>query len=294
MRSAPSSTHRRLHPRPGPPSPLQAIARLVDELAADEPGHLLVHVLAEPGPELALGTKPFDRSVHPFDLLAGFTAPADWAVLGVRAQGTAHHLDEPHHAPQRTTTTMLLDRSGAQASVLRVGDDVTDVPGVAVGTIPDLCRRALGLPTDPPPAPTTRLLWITIWLDRIMAAWSDPARRRLLTGGWAQLAILHPAVAASPDDDLLTVADPARLVALAQAHTEAWPWHRLRAEPDAAPLPEGHLTPELASWMDDGFYARWALGAFPHAVELATDLRALLDEPQRSQLVRTIIELLGP
>lgn len=294
MRSAPSSTHRRLHPRPGPPSPLQAIAHLVDELAVDEPGHLLVHVLDEAGPELALGTLPFDRAVHPFDVLAGFTAPGDWAVLGVRAQGTMHHLDDPHQASRRTAATTLLDRSGAQASVLRTGDVVTDIPGAAVGIVPDLCRRALGLPTDPPPAPTSLPLWVTIWLDRIMAAWSDPSRRRRLTAAWAPLAALHPAVAASPDHHPPALDDPAHLVALARAHTDAWPWRRLRAEPDAAPLPDGHLTPEIAAWMDDGLYARWALGAFPHAAELITDLRALLDEPLRSQLSRTLVDLLAP
>lgn len=293
MRSV-TSSHRRLHARSAAPSPLQPVARLVDELGEDEPGHLLVHVLDAPGPDLAIGTAPLDRSVHPFTELAGVTAPEAWHTFGVRVRGRAHHLDEPEGTPEPVSTTFLVDRAGHEASVLRRGGTSLDLPGRAEGTIPDLCRRVLGLPTPPPPTPTSRSLWITLWLDRIMAAWNDPERRREVTASWAQLAGLHPAVAASPTDDLLRIGDPSRLLVLARAHTEAWPWARLRAEPAAVALPDGPLPVEVTSWMDDGFFARWALGSLAPVETLVTDLLSLLDDPLREQLRACLIALLQP
>jgi len=291
MRSVPSSRCRpprhRAHPSPAPVE-LQAVARLVDEVAVDEPDHLLVHVLDEPGPDLVLGTKPFDRSVHPFTMLAGFTAPTEWAAFGLRIHGRIRRLDEPGAAPVASRTTFLVHRDGSEASVLRQGDTAEDLPGPAIGTIPDLCRRVLGLPTPPPPAPTTRPLWITIWLDRIMTAWSDPAHRSQLSSCWPQVAAMHPAQGEPGPPGV----DPADLVAVASAHTDRWPWARLRAEAQPLALPDGPLPPDVAAWMDDGFYARWVLGAFPAAEDLADDLLSLLQDPVRSQLRTTLIALL--
>ncbi len=293
MRSV-TSSHRRLHGRSPRWSPLQPVARLVDELGADEPGHLLVHLLDEPGPDVAIGIKALDRSIHPFTELAGFTAPDEWCAFGVRVRGRARHIDALDEAPEPVSSTFLVDRTGREAAVLRSGDSPIDLTGPAEGTIADLCRRVLGLPTPPPPAPSSCPLWITMWLDRIMTAWCDPARRRQLTSSWAQLAVLHPGVAAAPGDDLLTLDQPGRLVELARAHTDAWPWSRLREAPRAAALPDGELSPAVTAWMDDGFYARWALGAFPAAEDLVVDLLTILEDPARTLLRSTLIALLQP
>lgn len=292
MRSVPSSRCRpsrhRAHLSPAAVE-LQAVARLVDEISADEPDHLLIHLLDEPGPDLALGTKPFDRSVHPFSMLAGFTAPADWAAFGLRVHGRIRRLDEPAGAPVASRTTFLVHRDGREASVLRRDDTAEDLPGPAAGTIPDLCRRVLGLATPAPPAPTSRLLWITIWLDRLMTAWSDPGRRGQLSSSWAEVAALHPAQHDTPASG----PDPADLVAIAGAHTDRWPWSRLRTEGYPVPLPDGPLPPDVAAWMDDGFYARWVLGAFPSPEDLVGDLLSLLHDPVRTQLHATLLALLA-
>lgn len=293
MRSS-TSSHRRLHGHTGTPSELPAIATLVDGLAVEEPGHLLVHVLDEPGPDLALGTKALDPATHPFMVLAGFSAPADWSAFGLRVQGRVRFLGEPERPPEASCTTFLVDRLGREASLLRQGHTVVELPGPADGTIPDLCRRVLGLPTAPPPAPTTRPLWITIWLDRILAAWSDPCRRREITAGWGHLAALHPALDSPAARPASPAAEPAALIALARAHTERWSWAQLRAEPATVRLPDGALPPDVTSWMDDGFYARWALGAFPRPEDLVADVLSLLDEPLRTQLRATLVALLQP
>src|SRR3546814_8885037 len=85
----------------------------------------------------------------------------------------------------------------------------------------------------------------------------------------------------SPRPDTLfpftTLFRSATLVTAARAHAACWPWARLRLEPGGAPLPPGNELPShVAAWMDDGFYARWALGAFPSAARLVHDLAGLV------------------
>lgn len=284
MRSA-TSSHRRLHPMGSTRRRVDAIARLVDEGAVDEPGHLLVHV-ADDGDDLLLGLKPLAIDTHPFAELAGFTAPADWSMFGVRVRGTAHHLDDDR-PPERSTTTYLLHRTGAERSIVRTGDRTDALPGPACGTIPDLCRRVLGLPTEPAP-PTTAVLWTVAWLDRLIEAWGDPVLRSSL-GSWPAMAALHPAAAVLSTPALRA---PTRLVAAAHAHSATWTWAALRGAPDTLLLPNGPLPVAITSWMDDGFYARWALGAFPPAATLARDLAGLLDPELRVPFADTLARLL--
>lgn len=250
-----------------PERPLAAVARAIDEAATGTAEHLAFHaVLAGDG--FDLGIRAFPTDVHPFAELAGLVAPADWDVFGLQVQGTAHHLDDGQRA--RTTTTYAVDRGGHEHTILRQGEHRRELPGGAVGTLPDLCRRVLGLPTPPPPAPTI-VAFTTAWLDAVLAAWNDPSQRRHLCASFAAVAAVHPAVGRGD-----APADPRVLARIARAHAEAWPWARLRAEPEGLALPHGALPAATASWMDDGAYARWVLGAFPGLAALALDVVELL------------------
>lgn len=289
MRSTTPSP-RRLRSRPPRHGRLEAIARVLDLAAVDEPGHVLVHVLGEPDDEVELGVRPLDVDVHPFQELAGLTAPEDWWAVGVRARGRATFLDDRGRPPERIATTYLLGRTGEEASLLRSGHEVSTLPGPATGTIPDACRRVLGLPTPPAPA-STIALWTAVWLDRVLDAWGDPSRRRALQSSWQELALQHPAatdVSAAPG----ACTDRADLVPAAKAHATAWPWGRLRRDPHALQPPSGALPQEVRDWMDDGCFARWMLGAYPSLATLAIDLRSLLGDPLGEELVATVVELL--
>ena len=289
MRSTrPSSSHRHRGPRG---RLLPSVATLVDQATADERGHVLVHVDGPGHPDVALGLKPIDRGVHPFDVLAGFTAPTSWTAFGIRATGQAHHLDDPGTPPARTAVTFLLDRHGQEASVLRVGDAVEELTGPATGTIPDLCRRVLELPTPAAPA-STALLWACTWLDRLLERWGEPRHRRALTTTWGRIAELHPAVHPAGDPDVAALADPAALITVARAHAAACTWEQLRRAPEPLALPGGSLPPDVARWMDDGFFARWTIGAYPPVTTLAGDLRELLGEPLGPQLLEVVAALL--
>jgi hypothetical protein len=268
---------------------LQSLATIVDQATADTPGHVLVRVEGPYQPDVNLGLKPLGEG-HPFDELAGFVAPDDWTVLGLRTSGTARHLDRPGGEPQRIASTFLIDRRGREASVLRFDGEVIESPGRASGTIPDTCRRVMGLATDPPPG-TTELLWSAMWLDRIVERWAQPQRRCDLTS-FAQLAILHPAVHAPSPPDLLAVADPASLARVARPHAAATPWDRLRRAEEPLHLPDGGLSPDIARWMDDGFFARWALGAYPHLATAAFEAKDLLGPALGPQLIEALLRLL--
>lgn len=289
MRPRTQTSHRQ-RCRPSAHDLLESVARIVDEGAAGADHHVVVHVVqTDDGSDaFDLGILPLERGTHPFTALAGFRAPADWDVLGIRAVGTARDVEQPAAAGRRCATTLLLDRHGREVALLRTGDEVRLLPGQMDGTIPDACRRALGLPTAPAP-PSSAGLWTVIWLDRVLAAWSDPSTRRSVTSGWTALSRLHPAVA---EHGPRALDHPDALVRLARAHAEAWPWERLRAQPEAAPTPGPILPTSVTQWMDDGFYARWAIGAFPSIGQLGRDLPALLGAPLGPQLAAVALELL--
>jgi hypothetical protein len=284
-----------IHPRRRHRGPdhtfLPALAGIVDQATADQPGHVAIRVSGPIHPEVELGLLPLQPGVHPFDELAGTTAPEEWTVFGLRTTGRAHHLDAPGRSPSPVSSTFVVDRHGREASVLRLGEELVDEPGHAEGTIPDLCRRVLGVPTDPAPS-TTETLWSTIWVDRILERWSQPDRRRDLLTSFAQLAILHPSVHAPSPPDVLALADPASLARVARQHAAAHPWGIVREGRDAFRLPDGPLDPALARWMDDGFFARWTIGAYPPLGRSALELRGLLGEPLGSQLLEALVLLL--
>lgn len=283
MRS-PSPSPRRLRSRPSRHDRLLAVAELVDERSVDDPGHVLVH-LAEPRTEVVLGLRSSAVDLHPFDLLAGVTAPPEWWAFGIRARGRAHHLDEPGRVTEGIATTFLVDRGGREASLLRAGETVTPLTGPAVGTIPDLCRRVLGCPTAPPDCSSLHL-WTTRWLDAVLAEWGRPERRRAVTSSLGALTALHPAAEGEP------IECAAELAARALAHAQRWTWAALRHAGEPLELPDGALPADVCRWMDDGFFARWTLGAYPSVATLAVDLRDLLGEPLGQQLLEAIVAIL--
>jgi hypothetical protein len=253
------------------------------DLAATSGGALLCagEPLSGPG---SLAWFPL-AGAHPLDLLLGLDAPRHWAALGVACTGRAHTASA---RPEPVAVTILLDRAGAAAGVLRRGATVSDMPDRPEGVVADACRRALGLPTAPPPG-STRELWALLWLDRVVdaAAGGGPGARPTT---WLALARLHPAAgphgdptaaalhpAAGPHGDPTAAAlHPVALAAAAGTLAAAWPWHRLRADPGAIPLPGARPAPGLAAWMDDGMWARWLLSHLPAAGDLLSAVRALL------------------
>lgn len=255
--------------RPSPPphpdaDVLAALVRVADE-ALDDDAVLRVHDTAPAAGSLAW--TPLE-GVHPLDVLLGAVAPPHWRAIGVRARGIAAGPD----GTDDVVVTLLVDRSGAAASTMRRGDAVVPLPGRPDGMVADACRRALGLPTAPPPASTVGL-WTLVWLDRLVAA--AGARAPGQGWSWADVARLHPAVTAAPAPGT-GPPSPAAVAVAAQALAEAWPWAQLRTAPSVVDLPGGAPGPTVSRWMDDGMWARFALGAYPAVADLVAAARALV------------------
>jgi hypothetical protein len=256
---------------------LPALARLVDDAVAEAPGHVLIHVEGPIAPDVRLAVRRLDPDVHPFEALAGFRAPRTWSAFGIRARGRAHHLEgSAGEPPAQVAATFLVDRDGREASLLRAAGAARSVAGPAAGTIPDVARRVLGLPTEAAPR-STAPLWTALWLHRVLQH-DDLC-------SWPRLAGLHPALSADPEG-------PADLVTAARSHARATPWSAARSATPPVPLPGGPLPRRVAAWMDDGFFARWSLGAFPPLAELARDAAAQLAPPLRAHVLAVALALL--
>jgi len=289
---------------PVPPPPDLALAAHVDNadatLAATgghAPESALLRVsVADADPPGELAWFPIDP-IHPLDLLLGFVAPVHWWAVGVSSCGRQHPISSDGHVVRsagspRVRITVLIDRSGGAASLLRQGDERTALPGPPDGTVADACRRALGLETAPPPA-TTAGLWTRCWLDRVVdtLAPSRGARGGAAPPTWRDLTRLHPASSVAPTrwSGLDLGPDADALADATRALADAWPWSRLRADPAVADVPGPLPDPRVVAWMDDGMWARWLLATFP-ALDDLVDAACSLLTPSLARATRQVVE----
>jgi hypothetical protein len=244
---------------------------------------------------------------HPLDALLGLVAPPDWMALGVAASGRALDLAGDRRA-ERVHITLLLTRSGASASVLRRGEQVSYPAGPTEGVVADASRRALGLPTAPPPGSTAEL-WTRWWLDSLVrAALERPAAAP--PPSWDEAVALHPASFMGPPGPSTAgcalrpappasapaqapAVEPAELAADTRALAAAWDWGSLRADPSVVDAPRAALTRALARWMDDGMAARWLLATFPLVDDLLDACCSVLPQATARRVERVVTATLG-
>jgi hypothetical protein len=307
-------------------APALPLERLVDEIdltPEPAPTATLLRITERP---LQVGRLVLDECGHPLDVLLGFTAPASWSAIGLRCQGHAYDLGPaarsspddvappappvppvppgaPATAPDErvepvpVVVTMLLDRAGRGAGALRRGVVVTRLDGPPEGVVGDACRRALGLPTRPPP-PSTTDLWLRVWLDRLVEETmsTDDAGR---FASWEAVAARHPAAPGQPTAlranprstrEPAVVADPYVLADATRQLAAIWPWARLRDDPEVVDTAQPPLPAHLARWMDDGMFARWMLSDLIGLPLLATTVTALLPPAISAAIAETVTQ----
>lgn len=277
-RSAGSGATPSAHPAHLPAdASLERLLDGIDDALADECDHpaMLVGVVIDAaGVEVALAA--LEAGEHPVDALIGFSAPDEWAAVGVVAVGTATAIgDGAPVASRRVRVLHLVDRTGSEASLLYDLEESTALrcPSPVDGHIADLCRRMLGLPTTPPP-PSVLPWWTTVWLDRILAeSLADPAE----PWTWHRLALLHPAV-----DPNVAPLDPEGLAEEAVAKAASVSWGTVRQQ---------MASDELAGWMDDGMFARWVLSQHLAPRQLAAELTSALDAGAAVAVLDTLAAL---
>jgi hypothetical protein len=285
------------------PDRLDRLVTLLDAAAADggwHQPHRLVSV--EPDgttttteadgdePAFAFGFRTLDEGQHPLDVLVGFRAPAAWVGLGVICFGWASpvaddDLDAARHTitgrrpsqhpeRRRVRVTTLVDRDGEERATATLEDGtVVDEPGT--GTVTDALRRALGVPTAPPPVGTAEL-FAAVWLADLAAG------RRART--WAEAALRHPSMRLLADR--FPRPQPEELIGCGRSLHRTMTWERLRqrAADGRVDLDVPGIDASVAAWMDDGMFARWVLGTVPPLPRLLADVAAVL----RPDVVRRV------
>jgi hypothetical protein len=255
-------------------------------------------VLASDDGDVQVFMKPLD--CHPSQALMGWHAPAGWWCLGVAAGGWASTYDpevpgtpRPTQVDRRRIRMLhLVSREGE--TFFAANDPVTGSfrrremgpPTGAVGLIDDCVRRALRLPTPPPPDDPTELFAL-VWIDRLL--------RTAVAGGlqgasWTTVAGLHPALDFVHQDTERAVHAWAteHVARSGELLVKAYPWARLHRH---AMQGKGFLCRyprDIAAWMDLGMFARTILGQLPPLEDALLDLCDLLSDAVYVQLVDTI------
>ncbi len=270
-----------------------ALVRLLVEAAGDrvaDLGHpIWVRVLDPPGADKADGFA-LGFCDEP-DALMGWVATSDCQAVGMIGTGRLRPIAGPPAGLDCTTVdrvrmACLLARDGTvawqmvQPDGTRPNDQLTHVPPCE-GRLLDCLRRCFGLPTPPPPASPARLQ-VVAWLVAVLEH-AEGAGRPL---GWSEVCRLHPLahvlateLGSRPTDvipDLIRVAG------------SAWSWEQIRAQAEHEGFLDGLIDPGLASWMDDGMFARWVLGELPAADELFAALRPLLTPSASRRLAHAL------
>lgn len=243
---------------------------LADLLAEDltDASRLAVGVVATDD-GIELHARPLTTD-DPVTELATIEAPAAWQAFGVATGGTARLAAEPDRPREPVRVVVLVDRRGQVTSAMTghgplLGPDAAattpDPTHLDQGRIPDACRRVLGLPTAPPPVPPADLL-VLRWLDALTTA--GLAQPGVVT--WTQAAALLP-------------------------DTTGASWSDLRRQTIRGVPVVDDIDSHMAAWMDDGMFAREALGRYPAASLLLSLLTETLPPATLTQTLATLESL---
>jgi hypothetical protein len=187
----------------------------------------------------------------PEDLI-GFDAPPEWAGIVLGTTGTMRHVDDPRR-PEKVRLGYALDRTGATATAVTTLDGrILATPrSPAVGHIPDVAHRILGMACAPEPTSPLPLL-ISSWLLEVVDLATDPAMAGW-TDDWLAVADLHPAA------ELCTGRSPGELSAALQLDGAVPSWSELYDAARAVGIGIGGFEPWEVEWLDPPSLARFLL-----------------------------------
>lgn len=198
--------------------------------------------------------------------MLGWRAPSEVWAIGVVAGGTATVVGDKGVDDRRCQVACVVDRWGTVSGRLRLPDPSSsgspDLRSEAPrdGRVLDILRRCLGLPTSPAQESMPGVVSLA-WL----AALATEARRRRRPLGWLDAVDRHPVVSlldlpAKPTahggpETARHPGDP--WVSLIDAALRSWDWGELRRRCVERGTTIAGITPDTASWMDDGMFSRW-------------------------------------
>ncbi len=223
------------------------------------------HFQLDPGPRLA----------SPEDLI-GINAPAQWAGLAVAFPATRTDYSVRPPRSDAILVGYATDRAGRSTTLMMEpsGQLLPASTADPVGHVPDVCRRALGLSTEPEPT-SPAVIAITTWILDVIERSIDTSPNDV---EWSELAALHPLA------DLVPDCDPSGLAAATRSDIELSSWESTRSTALALGRGLGYFSHEDLLWLDGPSLGRFILrGTMSPAEalwlansELGPDVAALL------------------
>ena len=221
------------------------------------------------------------HSEDPVAQLFGIIVPASVHTVGICAPATVTTAEWTPELGTEHLVIHVVNRDGVSVTTLTFGSysrwfgPNTDPQR---GRVPDACRRVLGLPTCPP---------VDSMTDFVLAAWLEVVTRHALDRPgleWSDIIGLHPASHC--------VSAPITPTALANATLDlgsSLDWDRFRRViATVGGFPFGDNATEIAAWMDDGMFSRWAMESIPTHDEALHLLEAVLGPGTFDRLWATV------
>jgi hypothetical protein len=241
------------------------------------------------------GAETFETRAVDHDFFGEHASGEVWAVALV-ATGRLRQLDLAVEPPAALKSGLaggmrmcsVVSRDGDVGHWMLLPDgNVFDRPpggGMALDTL----RRAVGVPTAPPPPGSSAAACVWMWLEALQSAARELGPGCRFT--WDEALRLHPLF----DGEWPQVAElPAcELEARVQAETEAFRWSVVRRL--AGEEPGGLVEPHVASWMDDGMFARLVLSNLPTVEDGVAAARSILTGPAARRFTHVARKLVGP
>ena len=221
------------------------------------------------------------HSEDPVKQLFGIVVQRSVNAVGICAPAMVTTAEQKPETGTDHVVIHVVNRHGTSVTTLTTGSDSrrfgpnTDPQ---TGRVPDTCRRVLGLPTCPPTDSMT---------DFVLAAWLEVIARHALDRPgleWSDITGLHPATHCVPA--------PITPTALAKATLDlgtSLDWDRFRRViAKVGGFPFGDNAIEIAAWMDDGMFSRWAMDSIPTCNEALDLLEAVLGPATFDRLWATV------
>jgi hypothetical protein len=257
-----------------PPLNIEALVTLAKSRAGQRPT-----LLSFTDAELTAYTELLDDD--PVASLYCQIAPNNVTAIGLCSPATVSANSGTAMEDAATSVIHIVQRSGQSATVLFSGDDIRwfgPTHQLQQGRVPDSCRRLLGLNTAPPSESMMAF---------VIAAWLEVLTRHALDEpgiDWESIVALHPAHNLAPSP-----ATPSTLAAATRSLGTSLNWERFRCViATVGGFPFGDNATEIAQWMDEGMFSRWAMGLLPSRTDALDILESTIGPATYDRLLATL------
>lgn len=219
--------------------------------------------------------------------LLGQVVGPEWWGAAVVATGRLRLLDPAHEPPASLVAgfgggvvlACTVSRDAEVGWCMRLPDGSRPGQAPEEGFVLDILRRALDLPTSPPPestAPLDMVLWIG-GMEMQVESTGRPLE-------WPEALLLHPAVTVGA----CRLRDPEQLEELLVSGGPPAGWEAVRRTVASGIETPCTPPPDLTAWMDAGMFARETISVLPRPIQLLPVAKRLLRPAAYKRMVHLV------